>query len=106
VLNQFDFTNLGVGSLITARFDFDVTTTQPNQEFEFDMQFAIGGTSPFTLVMNQHYVKSVKLYHIVFTFIWYIGSDDVRLNPAKVLFRSTDNASIRVNGWFVDTFAI
>lgn len=100
--NSFDFSQLAVGDMIDLRVDLSVTTTAANQELYVDLSMAIGGATPFQIpVISPMQIKSSGTYRVVHPVSFYIGSNDVRTNPARLRFSSPNNASVVVNGWYV-----
>ena len=101
--DEFDFSDLANGDMISIRADVEFTTDSPNTEVGLRLSLAIGGTTPYTLQLGSDTTyKTAGTYQEVVTENIYIGNDDTRLNPAEVQVIA-DNAStdIKVNGWAV-----
>lgn len=102
---QFDFSSLTVGDSVDMRIDLTPTTGGANHRLELDMDFAIGGSGPFTLPIEAALVKTASTARFVTMFSFYIGSEDIRTNPAQLTMQSDSTGdSVVVNGWFVRTF--
>lgn len=99
---EFDFSGLSLGDMVHLRVDFTVTTTANNQEGELRLLAGIGSASEFPLSILQNQIKSIGTYQLAATTFLYIGSNDIKNNPAKLQMQSPDNASVVVNGWAVN----
>lgn len=98
--DEFIFTDLRNGDMIDIRIDLTITTSAANQEIQIVGILGQGGFSyeiPF--VFEQHKAAGVKQVDR-YTGI-YIGDDNTRLNPGQLVFRSAQNATITVNGWYI-----
>lgn len=104
--NQFDFSHLKIGDVITFRVDLSLTTSANNQEFDIVMDLAIGGAAPYTLHFYTGEYKNLGTYGATFYNEIYIGNTDTLNYPAKFRFESVDNASIKVNGWFTKVITV
>ena len=98
--NQFDFSSLKIGDVVEFRGDIEVDTSAVNQEFDILMSLGEGG-SPYDLNISHSYYKSVATGNkVTFVFRIYMGDTNTLNNPARFRFESTDDADIKVNGWF------
>lgn len=97
-LNQFDFTELNLGSIVHYRLDVSITTTSVNQEVDIALDLGIGA-SPYTLTVKRDEFKSAGTYNIVKSAFIYMGDANTRDNPAKFKIQSDSNATVVVNGW-------
>ena len=98
--NAFSFSQLAVGDMVEARVDVTVTTTAANQEIFLQLDMAQGGSSPFSLIVGtDKQFKAAGAHRIVESFWFYIGSNDVKNNPAQLKISSPDNCSVVVAGW-------
>jgi hypothetical protein len=102
VTNQFDFTMLNVGDVITVRGDFVWNATTNNTDFHIGLELGIGTGSVFTLPMIEHSTKLSGSHQIIATYVFYIGADFVKNNPGRMWVESTGiGDSVKVNGWFI-----
>ena len=99
--NKFDFTSLKIGDVIEFRGDIEVDTTSANQEIDMLMSLAEGQLAPYDLNIDHSYYKSVSTSNkITFMFRVYIGDEQTKAGGSRFRLSSSDNASIKVNGWF------
>lgn len=101
-LNQFDFTQLSLGSKVHFRFSATITTTGTNQTAEVDLDLGIGSSNPYTLDLYIQSFKTAGTYTIIFSDYVYMGNLETRDYPAKFKIKSDGNASVVVNGWACD----
>lgn len=99
--NEFNFSSLAIGDVVTIRADLIVATAVNNQEFKIVYDMAIGSGSDYSLNATDRYFKAISTYNITSVFTFYIGNEITKNYPAKIRFDSVDNATITVNGWFV-----
>ena len=100
--NQFIFTDLAIGDQLLIRIDLSVDVLK-DSTIDVYMIFDIGGT-PFILYFETtKYFKDAGIVQIVVERSLYLGSSSVVANPAEVYFKSTSNATIRVNGFYIST---
>jgi hypothetical protein len=95
----FDFTSLKLGDTIEFRVDIDITTTAANQEVSLLMSLS-EGYSPYQFNMTHLSYKTVSSNNkrsILFTV--YMGDTGTINGGARFRFASTDNATIKVDGW-------
>ena len=97
-LNQFDFTELPLGTKVDLRLDVEITTTGANQEIEIDIELAIGGSTYDLEIVREQY-KSSGTYKLTIPSWIYMGDVNTRDNPAKFKIKSDNNATVKVNGW-------
>lgn len=95
----FDFTELSNGDMIDIRLNIEVITSSPNQEIEIDLMLGIGGFDYLVPFTHDFYKVAGSKAEGGFEGI-YIGDDNTRLNGGQFVFKSSDNASIIVNGWY------
>lgn len=96
--NEFDWSELPLGSKIHVRLDLQVTTNVANQVIEGAIELAIGGSS-YDLIWFREAFKSSGTYPIVKSSFVYMGDTNTQLNPAKFKVKSDGNADVVVNGW-------
>ncbi len=101
--NQFDFSELQIGDVITLRVDFDVTTTGANHEITARFDFGIGGF-PFSLNLGELELKSAATRTVVRSLNVFIGDANMRDNPAEFVVASDTGTtdSVVINGWFIE----
>lgn len=98
--NQFDFSKLALGSFIVLRLDFDLTTTIGNTDLEIDMDFAIGDSGAYSVVLARRFFKNNRTYSSeTLTMMFYIGDTPTKLNPAKLKVKTDSNSTLKLNGW-------
>ena len=99
--NKFDFTSLKTGDIIEFRGDIEVSTASANQEIDILMSLAEGQTSPYELSISHYYYKVISASNkITFMFRIYMGDPGTEAGGSRFRIASTDNATIKVNGWF------
>ena len=96
--NEFNFSQLTLGSKVEYRLDLAITTTTANQVVDIFFELAIGGT-PYDLSIANQYYKSADTYNLNVSNFIYMGDTNTRDNAAKFKLSSTNDASIVVNGW-------
>lgn len=101
--NRLDFTNLSVGDTVELRMDITYTTTSANTAVSVEFEFATGTGSAFPIIiLPQLNIKSASTTQIVHSRGFYIGSEAVRANPAKIrAVADTAGSSVKVNGWYI-----
>lgn len=104
--DQFDFSDLNVGSIMWLRTSFEVTTSMANQEVNLLFDGAIGGVNPFSIHVYQAGFKTAGIQAVSRTTAFYIGTVDTRDFPMKLRFTSPNDATIKVTGWFVPVLAV
>lgn len=97
--NQFDFTEVPIGSKLFIRYDYTITTTAVNQAVRTRISFAIGGASPFQLFDNQEQFKTAGSYRMTGTISPTIRNTNSGDNPAEIQVFSDAAASVVVSGW-------
>jgi hypothetical protein len=98
-LNEFDFSQLEIGTIIQVRFDLDITILSPFEEAELSIDFAIGG-DPFSLRVFRRQYKTAGVYLTeTFTTFFYIKGNNMINYPAKPKFKTDSNSTVVVNGW-------
>lgn len=101
--NAFDFSNLSIGDTIGIRIDLIAETTSPNQDIEIGITFGIGSASEYSLnLTNKQTYKTATTHDVVFYNKIYIGSDDIKNNPAKIFMISDHNVNVKMNGYFIE----
>lgn len=101
VSNQLALSELPLKTTLEARVDFAITTTSANQVVRFRTRLAIGTIVEFSLETTQNQFKTAGAQNVVITVPFYIGSDNVRLNPGEFQVWSDASATVIVNGWYI-----
>lgn len=102
--SQFDWSAAGleVGDTVDLRLDLDYTVNTGNDGFLLELDMAVGGTTPFTIPLDERNIDNAGTQQVVRFLSVYIGSSDVLDNPAEI-YVTADSAgdSIEINGWYV-----
>lgn len=100
--NRFVFSSLPLYTQLTGRFDLTITTSGNNQDVDLRALVAIGSASeyPFPLMTQVRFSTAGTHQVSVFNGM-YIGSNDVRNNPASIQIKSSGTATVKVNGWYI-----
>lgn len=98
--NSFDFSELGLGDMVDIRVDGSLTNTGINESFILNLAAGIGSPGEFTLpfASGNRFIPGtsvVSRYNGIF-----IGSDNVRNNPAEFRIVSTEDAT----GFLIDIY--
>lgn len=102
--NRLDFTSLDIGDFVEIRFDYIPTTTGVNHELILAVNFSIGGVTPFTLTIQEQLIKTASTQEVTRYVGFFIGSSDIRDNPASITLQSDSTGdSVVVNGWLIKT---
>ena len=102
--NEFDFSQLSIGDTVDIRFHFKVTTSANNQQYHIDLKAGIGSATEIENRIFASYVKTAGVDEQTFVTSFYIGSNDIKDNPAQVFIQSTQSCTVEVVGWFVRVF--
>ena len=98
--NKFDFTSLKIGDTIELRIDITITNAAA-QEINLLMSLAEGSGSPYELNISHAYYKTASSgEQITALFRIYMGDPGTEAGGSRFRIASTDNATIKVNGWF------
>jgi hypothetical protein len=97
--NTFDFTQLSNGDTVEIRLNVNVTTTSLNQEIEIDLVLGVGAFD-YEVPYAHSFYKSIGTKREGGFEGIYMGDDNTRLNDAHFVFKSDDDATITVNGWY------
>lgn len=96
--NEFDFSQLTLGSRVDIRTDLNITTASPNTEVELAIEMAVGGGS-YDLVIDTESYKTASLHDNQTFYNWiYMGDLNTLNNPAKLKIKSSDDIDVVVNG--------
>lgn len=98
--NQFDFSSLSLGDIVTITIDIDVTTTIASSLIDVDLNFGEGGT-PFKISLFSLSIPTVRTVRIVRSLTFTLIDDNTRLNPCRVIAKSSLLASAIVRKWHI-----
>jgi len=103
--DQFDFSGLDAGDMVTVRVDVGADTNGTNTVMGFKLTMDIGGT-PFDVPLWRAMFKDATADHddgrITFIAEFYIGTADVRDNPAELKVSSDSTGeTVEVNGFYI-----
>ncbi len=96
--NEFDFSQLPLGSKVDIRIDLLITTLSPNTQIDIAMELGIGGT-PYDIQWVDVFEKSSGAHRITVSDFIYIGDLNTKNNPAIFKVEADGNCSVIVNGW-------
>lgn len=103
--NQLDFSSLAVGDQVHLRIALDLIASGVNREFDLKLNFAIGGSFPFSLLFDHRPFKAAGTFPVLIERTFYIGSSDVKSNPAEILMSSDGTGdTVKVGGFLLTTF--
>lgn len=100
--SSFDFSQLAAGDMVEIRADVTVTTSAANQEVDFRLFLAIGGSDPtdIPLIPTYHF-KTAGAYKLAGFASFPIPSADIRTNPARIRIQSVSNVTVVVTGFYL-----
>lgn len=99
---SFDFSNLEVGDTVDIRLDVTFNASASNDVFLVDLELGIGSATNFYLPYVRNIFKTSGAKRVIKQVGFYIGSADIRDNPAKFAAQSdTTGDTVVVNGWWV-----
>ena len=99
--NQLVLTEVPLNSMISIRADMLVTTTAANQTVTLRTQLGIGSASTFPLDMTEVHFKATGAKNVIGNFHFYVGSNDIKINPGEIRIWSDAACTVRVNGWHI-----
>jgi hypothetical protein len=99
--NQFNFSQLSIGDTIDVRIHLVVTTTTSNQKFHISAKFGVGSTSVFENIIYDTQIKTAGAHEVSFVAPFYIGSNDIKNNPAELYITTDASGSLKVNGFYI-----
>jgi hypothetical protein len=102
VNNQFDFSSLSIGDLVHIRPDLTIDLTGTNTSYEVYMKFAVGTASEWTLSFSNAERKSTAAFKKNSYLGFDIGNEDTNTAPAEIWIKTDANATVKVNGWYVE----
>jgi hypothetical protein len=100
--NEFNFSELALGDSLIIRADVVADTGSTNAALDMRLRAAIGSGNEFSVHMcPQLYYKAAAAHSLAVTTTFYIGSNDVKNNPARIEMSADTNTDVVVNGWFI-----
>ena len=96
--NEFDFSQLPLGSKVDIRIDLLVTTLSPNTQIDIALGLGIGG-SPYDIQWVDVFEKTAAAHRITVSDFIYIGDLNTQNNPAMFKIEADGNCNVQVNGW-------
>ena len=96
--NEFDFSQLPLGSKIEIRLDLTVTTSGANTQIDGALELGIGNT-PYDVQWFDRFEKSSGSHPVTVTSFIYIGDNNTQNFPAKFKVEADGNVDVIVNGW-------
>lgn len=102
--NQFDWAAGGceVGDTVDIRFDFELTCNNSNDGFVTELNFAVGGITPFSLPIDDRNLDAAGSQRVMRFLSFYIGSADVLNNPTTISITADSTGdTVLVSGWYV-----
>ena len=101
VNDQFDFTDLPLGSTVDLRFDIEVTTSGANQYVALRLVLGESDPSEYTLGVSDIHYKTAGTYNVVHYTGIYIGNTITKDNPGQLEIYSDATCDVVVNGFYV-----
>jgi hypothetical protein len=100
--NSFDFSEFSLGDQLAVRVDLRVDTTSANQKIECYIVLGEGTENEYTLYIGREQIKNTTS-DLPFqkSILFSIDNEDWAERPAKVLFKSDDDAVVTVIGWYI-----
>ena len=99
--NTFDFSQFESGDTIDLRVDLNISTIGANAVVKCFLRLGEGTASEYDVFIGDRYFKSAATFeNTKMDLSFYIGSDDVRLTPAKIIFIADAIGEVKVNGWY------
>ena len=102
VANQFDFSELSIGTVVDFRFDLNIIAPANNTDVELAIDFAIGGAVSFTQTVARKFYKKAGTYlNEIFLAKVYIKNSNMMDFPAKPKIKIDGITTLVSNGWLV-----
>lgn len=99
--NQFAFGQVVVNSQLSLRADLSVTTTTANQVVKVRVRFAIGDPIEFSIVCADSHYKNSGAQDLLVLLLFYIGSAELRNNPAEIEIWSDAACTLTNRGFYI-----
>ena len=101
--NKFDFSQLSIGDTLNLRVDLSLTTTSANQKYLVFLRVGEGSDAQYDLPITNGHIKSVSSDNRI------VGNEPFSIdyqkhidNPAVLFIVSDDDATVQVNGFFIN----
>ena len=98
--NSFDFSQLSIGDTVDIRVDIEATTITQNQHLQCYLKMGVGTASEYNLNIFDRQTKTSGAEQCVQLTQIYIGSNDIRNNPAELYLWSDANGTVKIKGWY------
>lgn len=99
--DQFDFTDLPLGSTVDIRVDLDITTSGANQYVATRILYGEGDASEYSVGVSTIHYKTAGTYNLASYSGAYIGNTLTMANPAQVEIYSDASCTIEVKGIYI-----
>lgn len=100
--NAFTFSPLDLGDQAQVRFDFLLSSTSPSQKFTLYVKFGVGSPSEYDMLVSSWVEKDVIKYgQVIRELSFSIDNENWLFNLAEIYILSDDDASVKVNGWYI-----
>lgn len=100
--NSLTFSPLDLGDEGRIRFDLLLTSTSPSQTFALYVKFGVGSASEYDMLVSKWVEKdAVTDGQIIRELSFSIDNEDWLFNVADIYILSDDDASVKVNGWYI-----
>lgn len=99
--DQFDFTDLNLGSTVDIRIDLDVTTSSANQYVATRIVYGEGDPDEYSIGIATIHYKTSGTYNLVSYSGAYIGNTLTKDNPAQIEIYSDASCTVMVKGVYI-----
>lgn len=104
VADQFNFSSLKVGDLVTIRSDITMHSSGPTRDFRTTLVLGVGSGTEVELPVAVHSFKTAGDHRRTVIAEFYIGAAFVQTNPAELRIQSDNTGdTVTVTGWFIKT---
>jgi hypothetical protein len=99
-VSAFTFGELSLGDEVILRVHIELTTSTANQISGLSLLFGEGTANEYTLPIDiQIYHRTAGVHDVMKEIHFYLGNEDWRVTPVRLLYNSDHSASIKVYGW-------
>jgi hypothetical protein len=98
--NQFDFSSLAIGDLVTFNLDAYLTTSNTDQTYSYYLYFGIGSGNERVKYLSDSHKKPIGQLKYGGQVSFTIVNEDMRIYPAELYIISNHNASLVVNEFY------
>lgn len=100
VTNQFDFSELHIGTMVNLRISLAVTTLSNNTDIDIKLVLAIGSGGPYELQFIKDSFKTAGVQTFSRFVGFYIGNDNTKNFPAELRITCDNTSNTVVDGWY------